>query len=211
MIDGTAMTVLLWTLGGFLVGSIPFALILGKLLFKIDIRNYGDGNPGATNLWKARGFGWGVFAFLFDFFKGAFPAWFCFYSLHITDWGIVPICLAPIAGHAFSPFLHFNGGKALATTYGVWTGLTIWEAPLLIIVSVYFFSIFQKVHSWIQMLVMSSLLAYILIRFQDQPFLYPFLAIWLGNFIIVIAKHFVELKCWPQWQPWILKLWKKNL
>jgi len=206
----TAVVVLFWTLLGFFVGSIPFSLVIGKLFFKVDIRKYGDGNPGATNLWKARGFGWGALAYAFDFFKGAVPAGLCFFLFKITDWGIVPISLAPIAGHAFSPFLRFRGGKAIATTYGVWTGLTIWEAPIFLVVSTFFFSLFQKVHSWIQVLVMLSLLAYLWIRFQDQPFLYPFVAVWLGNFIIVLIKHWDELKCWPQPQPWLMKLWKKN-
>ena len=204
------MTVILWTVLGFLVGSIPFALVVGKLLFKIDIRNYGDGNPGATNLWKAKGLGWGMLAYVFDFFKGTVPAGICFYIFQITDWGIVPIALAPIAGHAFSPFLRFHGGKSIATTYGMWAGLTIWEAPILLAVATYFFSIFQKVHSWIQILAMLSLLVYILMRFQYQPFFMPFLAIWLGNSIIVVIKHMGELHIWPQPQPWILKLRKKH-
>lgn len=205
------MDVIFWTLLGFLLGSVPFALLIGKLCFKIDIRNYGDGNPGATNLWKAKGFGWGVLAYIFDFFKGAVPAGLCLYIFNITDWGIVPIALAPIAGHAFSPFLRFNGGKAIATSYGVWAGLTIWEAPVFLAVITYFFSIFQKVHSWIQVATMLAFLVFLLLRFQGQPIYYPFMCIWLGNLLIIVIKHINELHCWPQLQPWILKLWKKRI
>jgi acyl phosphate:glycerol-3-phosphate acyltransferase len=206
----TGIIVIIWSLAGFFVGSIPFALIIGKLVFKIDIRNYGDGNPGATNLWKAKSFGWGAFAYFFDFFKGALPAGICFYLLNITDWGIVPIALAPIAGHAFSPFLRFNGGKAIATTYGVWAGLTFWEVPVFLALSTFFFSAFQKVHSWIQFIVMVSLLGFILLRFPGQSFFYPFIAIWMGNFMIIVIKHAGELHCRPEPQPWILKLRKKH-
>lgn len=202
--------VLLWSLLGFLAGSIPFAFLIGKLLFHIDIRSYGDGNPGATNLWKARGFGWGAIAYIFDFLKGALPVGLCFYLFHITDWGIVPVALAPVAGHAFSPFLKFHGGKAIATTYGIWAGLTIWEVPLMLVLSTYLFSAFQKIHSWIQVITMLSLLGFILIRFTNQPSLYPFIAVWAGNFAIIVIRHFSELRCWPQPQPWILKLRKRN-
>jgi acyl phosphate:glycerol-3-phosphate acyltransferase len=203
------MTVIIWTLMGFLAGSIPFALLIGKLVFNIDIRNYGDGNPGATNLWKAKSFGWGAFAYFFDFFKGALPAGLCYYVFNITDWGIVPIALAPVAGHAFSPFLRFHGGKAIATTYGMWAGLTFWEVPVFLALSTFFFSAFQKVHSWIQVLVMLSLLLFILLSFQDQPGFHPFIGIWVGNFIIIVAKHAGELHSWPQPQPWIVKLRNK--
>lgn len=202
--------VIFWSLLGFFVGSIPFALLIGKTVFKIDIRNYGDGNPGATNLWKAKSFGWGAVAYLFDFIKGAIPAGLCFYFFNITDWGILPVALAPIAGHAFSPFLRFNGGKAIATTYGVWAGLTIWEVPVFLVIATFFFSAIQKVHSWIQVSVMLSLLVFILLRFAGQPFFYPFIAICMGNFIIILIKHSAELHCWPQAQPWILRLRKKH-
>ena len=206
----TGIMVILWSLAGFFVGSIPFALLIGKLLFKIDIRKYGDGNPGATNLGKAKGFVWVVVAGFFDFLKGAIPAGVCYYLLDITDWGIVPIALAPIAGHAFSPFLKFKGGKAIAATYGVWAGLTIWEVPVFLALSTFFFSVFQKVHSWIQVIVMMSLLVFILIRFPGEPALYPFIAIWTFNFLIIVVKHSNELHCWPQPQPWIYKLRKKH-
>lgn len=202
--------VILWSLLGFIVGSIPFALVIGKFLFKIDIRKYGDGNPGATNLWKARSFGWAALAYILDFLKGAIPSGICFHILHINDWGIIPIALAPIAGHAFSPLLRFKGGKAIATTYGVWAGLTFWEVPVFLALSTFFFSAFQKVHSWIQVIVMLSLMIFIMIRFPSSPSLYPFIAICIFNFLIIVIKHSNELHCWPQLQPWIYKLRKKH-
>jgi glycerol-3-phosphate acyltransferase PlsY len=206
----TGIMVILWSVMGFFLGSIPFALLIGKLVFKIDIRNYGDGNPGATNLWKAKSLGWGAVAYIFDFLKGALPAWLCFNVFNITDWGIIPVALAPVAGHAFSPFLKFRGGKAIATTYGMWAGLTLWEVPVFLALSTFFFSAFQKVHSWIQVVVMLSLLGFILLRFPGQPSFYPFVAIWMANFIIILIKHSDELHCWPQPQPWILKIRKKH-
>jgi len=202
--------VIFWTLIGFLIGSIPFAFVIGKLLFGIDIRKYGDGNPGTTNLWKAKNLGWAAVAGLFDFSKGALPIAVCFYMLEIRDWGIVPIALAPVAGHAFSPFLKFHGGKAIATTYGVWGGLTIWEVPVFLALTTFIFSAFQKVHSWIQVAVMLSLFGFILIRFPGYDYFYQFIAIWMGNLLIIVIKHSHELRCWPQPQPWLMNLRKRQ-
>ena len=206
----TGIMVIFWTLIGFFIGSIPFALVIGKLLFGIDIRKYGDGNPGATNLWKAKNVGWAAVAAFLDFSKGVIPVAICFYLFEIRDWGIVPIALGPIAGHAFSPFLKFRGGKAIAATYGVWGGLTLWEAPLFMALTTFLFSAFQKIHSWIQVIVMLSLFGFILIRFPAHACFYQFIAIWMGNSLIIVIKHSDELHCWPQLQPRIMNLRKRH-
>jgi len=204
------MIIAILTVLGFLLGSIPFAVLIGKLFLNIDIRNYGDGNPGSTNLWKATNFGWGALAYIFDFLKGTIPAALGFFLFDIQDFGIVPVALAPIAGHAFSPLLRFRGGKAIAATYGVWAGLTVWEVPIFLAATTLLVSIFQKVHSWTQILVSLASLVFLLVRFQHEPYLYPFIGVWLGNFIIISIKHASELRCLPQGQPWMLKVRGKS-
>jgi glycerol-3-phosphate acyltransferase PlsY len=111
-----------WTLLGFLSGSIPFSVILGRIFLKTDIRLYGDGNPGGTNAWKAGGWRTGLLAVLLDMAKGYLPVMLA-RQAGILGWGLVPVAIAPILGHAFSPFLHFKGGKALGSTGGVWIAL----------------------------------------------------------------------------------------
>ncbi len=105
--------ILLWTALGFLSGSLPFSVWLGKLLTRSDIRRYGDGNPGATNAWRAGGWQIGVPALLLDFLKRALPVGLARFWAGVDGWGLIPIALAPVLGHAFSPFLRFRGGKAI--------------------------------------------------------------------------------------------------
>jgi glycerol-3-phosphate acyltransferase PlsY len=114
--------VILWSLFGYFIGAIPFAVILGNLFTKQDIRKIGDGNPGGTNVWKAGGWKIGLIVILLDSFKGYLPVVLA-RSTGISDWSLLPICLSPIVGHATTPFLNFRGGKALAATGGVWVGL----------------------------------------------------------------------------------------
>ena len=95
-----------------------------------DIRNYGDRNPGATNVLRAGNRAGLLLAMVLDISKGALIVGLAYQVWGIQDWRIVPITLAPVAGHAFSPFLAGKGGKALATVFGVWIGLSIWSLSL---------------------------------------------------------------------------------
>jgi len=97
-----------------------------------DIRQYGDGNPGAFNVFCAGGKGWGWLAILLDGLKGAIPVGLANYWIGLEGWPLVVVAIAPILGHAYSPFLKFRGGKALAVTFGVWTGLTLWLVPTIL-------------------------------------------------------------------------------
>ena len=117
---------------GFLIGSIPFSLLIPRWLKGVDVRQFGDGNPGSANAFKAGGWACGIFALLLDYLKGCLPVLLANSYLSIDKVWIILIAIAPILGHAFSPFLGFKGGKAIATTFGVWTGLTLYKAPLVL-------------------------------------------------------------------------------
>jgi acyl phosphate:glycerol-3-phosphate acyltransferase len=122
--------VIFWIVAGYLSGSIPFSVIIGKLFVKKDIRTVGDGNPGGANVLKAGGPKVGIPAILLDMFKGFLPVYLA-QKYGVGSWSLIPVCLAPILGHAFSIFLRFRGGKALGTTAGVWVGLIgLWAFPL---------------------------------------------------------------------------------
>ncbi|MCS7220031.1 MAG: glycerol-3-phosphate acyltransferase [Anaerolineae bacterium] len=119
-----------WVLLAFWLGAVPFAVLLGRLSGLGDVRTVGDGNPGATNAWKLGGWRLGLPVLILDFFKGVLPV---AVARHAWGWNgnwLVALALAPVLGHAFSPFLLGRGGKGLATTFGVWTGLTLAEGPL---------------------------------------------------------------------------------
>jgi glycerol-3-phosphate acyltransferase PlsY len=123
------MQTLFWGILGFALGSIPFSLLVGKFALHTDIRSLGDGNPGGFNVWKAGGRFWAVLAVLLDGFKGAIPVGLAHYVFGVNSWLLIPVALAPLLGHIFSPFLKFRGGKGLSTTFGIWLGLTLWLGP----------------------------------------------------------------------------------
>ncbi|MCA9882043.1 MAG: glycerol-3-phosphate acyltransferase [Anaerolineae bacterium] len=191
----------LWTLATYLIASIPYSVLLGKWIFGVDIREYGDGNPGATNVYRASGSKfWFIVAVCLDGAKGLFPVGIAYWMVGIRDMGIVPIALAAIAGHAFSVFLRFDGGKAVAVTFGTWIGLTIFEMPLVMgIMLVYWFRSLKE-SNWVVVVMMLYVLLYLLLT---RPTYLPFLAIWLGNFLIVLFRHRQGLNQLPTIKRWL--------
>ena len=124
------MTTFLWVLAAFFCGSLPFSVWVGRLALGKDIRHYGDHNPGATNVARAGGGkGWTAVAIILDFLKGALPVGLANFGGQLEGGALAAVAIAPILGHAFSPFLGFRGGKALAVTFGIWSGLTLWLVP----------------------------------------------------------------------------------
>jgi glycerol-3-phosphate acyltransferase PlsY len=192
-----------WTIIGFAVGSIPFSYWLGRLALHRDIRDYGDGNPGAANAWRAGTWRVGVPAVLLDYLKGALPVSLACYRDGVAGWALVPAALAPVVGHAFSPFLRLRGGKAIATTFGVWTGLTLWKGPTMLGLAVGLFQSLQAVDSWTVMLGMATWLCCLLLSGAATS---PLLAVWCGNMAILIWKHRQELRRPPQLRPWLRRL-----
>jgi len=114
----------------YLLGSIPFALIVGKKFFKIDVRNYGSRNLGATNTLRILGKRAGIAVMIGDIAKGTLAA-----SLpYLFGYDIHPIYIGVFAiiGHCFPIFAGFRGGKAMATTAGVF----IFINPLMFLVGI---------------------------------------------------------------------------
>lgn len=123
-------------LASYLIGSVPTALIVGKLIFGVDIRELGSKNPGATNTLRVLGKKSALFVLLIDLAKGAFATYL---PIHFNlDVEPLYFGLIAIVGHCFPIFAGFRGGKAIATTAGA---LLIANIPLLIITYVTFFVI----------------------------------------------------------------------
>ncbi len=200
------MDVILWTAFGFLLGGIPFSYLLGHLFLHTDIRQYGDGNPGAANVWKAGSWRTGLPAVILDYLKALIPVGLAYLKYDITNWELIPIALAPVLGHAFSPFLHFRGGKAVAVTFGIWSVLLPGEGILGLGLSMFVFFILQNVDSWTVILGMLFFFVYLLFKQVSIVIL----LIWLGNIIILIYKHRQDLKQPVIIKSWVLKLLRIN-
>lgn len=186
----------LWVILAYFCGSLPLSYWLGRVFLRVDIRNYGDGNPGGTNVWKAGGPLWGMLAIILDGLKGLVPVALAYYQGNVTGFFLVLVSLAPILGHVYTPFLSFQGGKALATSFGVWTALTVYEAPVVLGLSLAVWSWLLRNDGWVIVFGMFSLLVYLLIWHPD-PVLF---GLWIGNFIILVWRYRDRLREKPHIQ-----------
>lgn len=110
-------SLLLGCLAAFACGSIPFGLLLVKLAGKGDVRAHGSGNIGATNVSRVGGKGLGVVTLLLDIAKGFLPVFLARQADFPVDMQAA-IALCATAGHVFTPWLKFKGGKGVATALG---------------------------------------------------------------------------------------------
>lgn len=116
----------------YVLGSIPTGLWLGLWIRKVDIREAGSKNIGATNTMRVLGKPLGAAALTGDVLKGLLPVVF-FARLHMESLHLPLLCgVAAILGHSFSIFLKFRGGKGVATSAGVFLGLVTWPTLLAI-------------------------------------------------------------------------------
>ena len=184
------MSALLWIVVGFISGSLPFSVWLGKAFARADVRQVGDGNPGAANAWKAGGWRVGLTALVLDYLKSALPVAAAHFVFHLSGWPLMLAAIAPVLGHAFSPFLNFHGGKGLTVTFGVWSGLTLAQAPLVLGLFMMLFYFIISVDAWAVVLSMLGLLANLVIQRADVALL----VVWLGNLAIIVWKHRRELR-----------------
>ncbi|WP_435005411.1 glycerol-3-phosphate 1-O-acyltransferase PlsY [Tundrisphaera lichenicola] len=115
-------------LGAYLIGSIPFGLLIARWFGGVDIRTVGSGNIGATNVGRVLGFRFFVVVFLLDFLKGLLPTHYLppiasgvssFKLPHLP----VGVAIATILGHNFPLYLRFKGGKGVATSLGAVSAL----------------------------------------------------------------------------------------
>lgn len=133
---------ILLALAAFLIGSIPFGFIIGRLFYRTDIRSQGSGNIGAMNALRTLGKGGAVAVLLLDALKGFVPTMLVVWLFrHRFDFDIegLPtgdqllgslVAMAAVLGHCFSPWLRFRGGKGVATAFGAIFALC-WPAGLI--------------------------------------------------------------------------------
>ena len=195
MIVSTSIPLWSWIVpGSYLLGSIPFGLILGKVLGRRDVRAAGSGNIGAANVARVAGAGAGVLTLLLDGAKGAFPVWFAARASGENAAMMMAAALAAIAGHCFPIWLKFRGGKGVATAAGAFLVLSpaaMGCAALLFILVVFLWRIVS----------LASLAAAaampLLVYFLWAPHRAPPLIASLGTLlaaVLIFAKHSGNLR-----------------
>lgn len=145
---------------------------------------------------------------LLDALKAAIPvglAWF-FYGLQ--GWAIVPVALAPVFGHAYSPWLGWRGGKAVASTFGAWTGLTVGAGPIVLGLLLGLMFAVISVSGWAVLLAMLAFGVFIVSYYG--PVHPEFIAVWLGNLLLLIVRHREDLALRPAIRPGVWKLLRRG-
>lgn len=113
------LTVLLSTVIAYLLGCINAALMYSKIIKKDDIRSYGSGNAGSTNILRVYGLKPALLVFTFDFLKGFAAVKICELLNNGADFALIFAVVAVVAGHNWPIFTNYRGGKGVATTFGV--------------------------------------------------------------------------------------------
>ena len=111
-------------MGGYLVGSIPTAVWIGTFFYKIDVREYGSGNAGATNTFRVLGKRAGIPVLLIDVLKGFAAVCLAYFSPYVPGSNQfinleLVLGIASLVGHIFPLFASFRGGKGIATLLGI--------------------------------------------------------------------------------------------
>jgi acyl phosphate:glycerol-3-phosphate acyltransferase len=101
----------------YLVGAIPFGVLIGRWFWGTDVRDFGSGNIGTTNVFRVLGAKAGILVLVFDMGKGFLPTFVA--AQFLPPWVAVIVGLVTLLGHTYSVFLRGNGGKGVATGAGV--------------------------------------------------------------------------------------------
>jgi glycerol-3-phosphate acyltransferase PlsY len=123
---------LVFVVAAYLIGNLNFAYILVKFLKNEDVRNYGSGNAGTTNVLRVMGKNVAIPVFLLDAFKGCLVVIIGRYVLNLNEVFLVLGGIAVVAGHNWPAFLQFRGGKGTATSLGVFLTFD-WEVAIIAI------------------------------------------------------------------------------
>jgi len=179
----------------FWLGACPFSVWVGWWFLGKDIRDYGDGNPGAANVFRAGGHKSGFLALILDVAKGVPFVILAHSFFEFPDLVVMTVGLSAILGHAFSPLLRLRGGKSVGVTFGVLLAL-LPQSDMLIIFAVFMFLgfLFIGIDAWIVMFGTVGSLAYVAItRGSSWELLFM-----LCVLAIFAVKHFDDLHSVPR-------------
>ncbi len=164
MIFNLLLTILI----AYLFGSFPTAIIAGKLLKKIDIREHGSGNAGATNVVRVLGWKAGLVVLLIDMIKGFLPVFwiasFLSVNPHYSVYFQIAAAVAAICGHIWTVFAQFKGGKGVGTAAGAFLGL----APLSLGLALIIFTIIVWITRYVSLGSLLASLTFIIILFLQR-------------------------------------------
>ncbi|MFC3782588.1 glycerol-3-phosphate 1-O-acyltransferase PlsY [Bacillus chungangensis] len=177
------MTYVIIFLSAYLIGSIPFGLIIGKAFYHTDIRKHGSGNLGGTNTFRVLGVKAGMIVTISDILKGTLAALLPTFFLTNSQLLILIAGLIAVIGHMFPIFAGFRGGKAVATS----AGLLLAYAPLLFLLLLVVFFISLKLTKYVSLSSMIAALVALIYSFITLD--WPLIAITAALASFVIYRH----------------------
>lgn len=196
---------LFFIVAGYLSGSILYSYIIAKHFCNIDITKVSDDkNPGAANVIKYAGLKYGIPAMILDVLKGFIPTYFAVKHLDISSLYFIPVLIAPVLGHAMSPLFNWQGGKAIASSFGCLLGLMPHSYIVFVLaLLLFFFTFFVTIRpDSLRSIVSYGLFSLYCLRFC------PIASIRYGSIlisVIVIVKHirsYEHTKVSIQFGPW---------
>lgn len=176
------MEIIIYSLIAYLVGSIPFGLLVGKL-FGRDVRKEGSGNIGATNVTRVVGKKAGILVLFLDALKGFLPVYYLV-SKGYSPKLISVVSIFAVLGHTFSIFLKFKGGKGVATALGVLLALSIKSS---IIVLMFWIGIFLATGYVSLASILSAGISWVVIHVLTGDIYYTYAAFLIA--LIIVFKH----------------------
>ncbi|MEA3476400.1 MAG: glycerol-3-phosphate 1-O-acyltransferase PlsY [Candidatus Cloacimonadota bacterium] len=208
------MKIIISIIIAYLLGSIPFGFLIGRLIKGIDIRQYGSKNIGATNVYRVIGIIPGIISFILDFFKGFFAVqigrWLLESSTNIFNIPILNVLnnievtqtfqiliiivgISVMLGHIFPIFLQFKGGKGVATGAGAFINI----APIPVVYALTSFVITLFIFRYVSLASMIAVAAFFiseLIRNIPKFNELPFLILTAFIMILIIFRHKENIK-----------------
>jgi len=169
----------------YLVGGIPFGLLIVKLKTGADVRESGSGNIGATNVLRTSGTLAGILTLILDAAKGVLAVWLADILTHGDVFHMSCAALAVLLGHAFSPYLKFTGGKGVASFLGAFGYLT--PIPTLVVTLIFILVVVMTRYLSLGSIVGAALFPFacFIILHPD----WPVLAAALGAAILILWRH----------------------
>ena len=179
---------ILYIIGTYLIASIPFGYIVGKLFGK-DVRKEGSGNIGATNVVRTVGKKAGILVLILDVLKGFIPVYIAKNLLNLPSKYVALVALVAILGHCFSMFMKFKGGKGVATGLGVMLAISVKATQILLVfwLGVFLVSGYVSLAS-----ILTASISWLVFFVITNNFFYSYII--LISAIIIILKHLSNIQ-----------------
>lgn len=174
----------------YLMGSIPTAVLYGRLVHGVDIRKHGSGNAGATNSLRVLGKKAGITVLIIDMLKGIIPILVCRYFFSDDPETLIIIGFASVIGHLLPVFAGFKGGKGVATSFGVILALY----PLAALVCLIVFILLVYLTKYVSLSSMAGSLSFLVFSLIALPELRFFQLMCLVLFLLLVFTHRENIK-----------------